>query len=556
MLGKEVWVTAEDVGPDGRRLNSLPPGFKTGYKLKAFTDRHARCHLQLVSQKLDEVLTLMDTCLNIPPCERPLQGINRVDTPCTCHAGLARALETRQRLSNPDRPWRIADRHARGYQKELKQFYTTIKKIIQQSGATRPDPLKRYEKYSGTKRVHYQKCAAEFEAYPLGTPAGHEIFHEGAVKWGELSARPRALLVQSVRAKGTKRTRSGEILRVPIMVEGGYRDQIEDALHRYCHRRGFHYCASGMSLHKRAKKMKQMIEPGDIVLSCDWSSFDGSLGWLGVWERLQFLAIMEELYGPDPALREVILTQNDCKVQAKALYGRIFGNRGSGTAGTSSGNKMVVIAAILYALGPAMRGRNGCKLFCDGDDTLIIVPKEWQGERWVSSWCRRFTELGLETKVEQIIVDSPAVQAVDEVRFCRAGVIDTPRGPFLCKSPSDAIRVVTNLRRHFRGPQIRDYATTLAIGLRDTYGDVPVLKELWKWFDVGGHYNRLLYESSGLEYMLQKTTCRWQGTEPDHNHRMSFYRTFGMPPTVQIHCEQLLAYLAPHARSAIMAGCQ
>ncbi len=538
-MGKEFWISSED-NP------SLPPGFRVGYKLQPYTGRHTRCHIQLRNPVIDEVLS---TLLRLDGLDAPTtNGANFVETPCTCPAGLCNACEKRQRLTlnkegAADRPWTIPERHAKGYKKELKKLLNVLKNIVKQDAVPKPDPSTRWKKYSGSKREHYRQCASEFAANPIRSKGGPAIFHEGSVKWGELSSRPRALLIQSQRASGLGETPRGVKLRTPIMVEGGYRDPFETALHKFCHKRGFEYCASGMDLHTRAKKIKRMVEPGDAVLSCDWSSFDGSLGWLGVWEREAFLAVCEELWGVDEALREVLRTQNFCSVESVSFRARIFGNRGSGTAGTSTANKIVVLASLFYALGPAMLGRGGVKLFCDGDDTLIIVPKKWQGARngqgWYSSWARRLTALGLETKVEQILFPEDG-DVVPRIRFCRASVIETSRGPFLCKIPSDVIKVATNIRRHFRGPYFRAYMSTLSVCLRQCYGDVPVLCELWRWFDLECTVNVSLLDNCGLEYMMQKTHTLGSADDITPIHRASFAATFGLQPSVQQHFEHLI----------------
>lgn len=286
-----------------------------------------------------------------------------------------------------------------------------------------------------------------------------------------------------------------------------------------------------------------MVEAGDEVLSCDWSSFDGSLGWLGVWEREGFYECCVELFGEDTALKLVLETQNFCKVQAGPLRAEIFGNRGSGTAGTSTGNKLVVLAALFYCLGPAMLGSGAVKLFCDGDDTLIIVPKRWQGARWYRSWSRRLTELGLETKIEQCLLDASGNPAVDRLRFCRAGVVDTARGPFLCKIPQDALKVATNIRRHFRGPQFLDYMQTLCVGMTDVYGDVPILCEMGPLFDVGAKVDKELLDNAGLEYMLKLHSSGKAGVITKQ-HRLSFERTYGVAVDLQLRCESALRQLS------------
>lgn len=549
-LGKEYWIL-----PGSN--NCIPGGWKVGYRLKPTDCTRTRGHVQVVANEIDFVLRSLNRVDSAALPEYEMLGNNNVNTTCTCAAGFAHAIENRQRIciaSGPSvkrgRPWLVADRHLKGYRKSQRELTSKLWKIACASGRELQTLKQKASKYSGTKRVHYEKCAEELSAHPLKMKERARIFHDGSVKWGELSDRPRALLVQSVRARGTNNVKTGELLRAPILVEGRYRDFEEDALHKFMHADGHHYTASGMNLHKRARKITKMIAPGDVVLSCDWSSFDGSLGQIGVEEREAFFDYATRHLGYDEQLKTVIATQNKATFQAGPISGQLYGNRGSGTAGTSTGNKKVVLAALFYCLGPALIGKGSVKLFCDGDDTLIIVPKQWQGENNYKSWVRRMTELGLETKLEQVLVDTPEQPAVERVRFCRAGVIQTARGPLLCKVPQDAIKVATNFRRHFRGTRFRDYCQTLSVSYAGTYGDVPILCKLGPLFDVGGNVDLGLLESSGIEYMMSKTTTT--AGEITLDHRWSFYRTWGVSPNLQIQCEAALDELALKLRPLLV----
>lgn len=396
------------------------------------------------------------------------------------------------------------------------------------------------ETYDGSKRAHYRACATELEHNPLTWRRRREIYHEPSGKWGELTRRPRVLLVQTVRSQGCPAVKAGTPLRAPILVEGRYRNQVETSLHHYMSAHGHHMVASGMDLYKRGRMISKYSRQGWLVLSCDWKSFDGSLGELGVVERNEFLAAMKALHGADEALAATIWSQNFCKIQGGPVSGRMYGNRGSGTAGTSSGNKVVVLSALHYALGPGLRGANSCQLFCDGDDTLIFVPPIHR--RWVDSWVRRLTELGLETKVEQEVENNGTDDQLAAIRFCRAGVIETQHGPFLCKKPDDMLKVATNIRRHFRGPRFRDYLATLGVGYSNAYGHVPIMGAVGEMFAIASPHGKVdtaLMEGAGLEYMVKQQPSKLHGpiTERD---RASFHKTFGVTPAQQLLCEALL----------------
>lgn len=543
------------VEPGGR--NCLPEGYAVGFVLRPTDCTKKRGHLQVVAPEIDYVLrTINRAALDSEP-EYDTRGNNFVETPCTCHASLAHALENRQCLADPTRPRKLAERHLKGYVKIAKQLTKELWAIIDTQGKTPKSLLEKAASYAGTKRVHYEKCAREAQAHPLSWAERDRIFHDGQVKWGELSSRPRALLVQSVRAKGTTGVKEGEILRLPILEESVFRELEEDALHKYMHARGYHMTASGMSMQKRGRIIDKQAEKGWWVVGVDLKNFDGTEGQTAVVERKEFLTAVEKRFGKQDALRAVLHTQNFNRVQAGPLSGKIYGNRGSGTAGTSTGNKKVMLSLLLYAMGPAAKGRQGCTFLCDGDDTLIFVPPKYHElladgrSRWITSWTRRMAELGYEVKLEQMVKDGPAVDAVHETTFCRARVINTPRGFTLCKKPADAMKVATNFRRHFRGTRFKDYCQTLSESFRGSYGDVPILCELHELFNVGGKVDKQLLENSGMEYMMQRT--KTSPTKPiELSHRLSFHKAFGVTPTMQEKCEQALRELQPRFRAAIL----
>ncbi len=546
---KYLWGYSIRVEPGP--TNCLPRNWEHSIKCGPFTHTRKRQHLQYKSPRIDFIARVLEAgTKDSPGFLRPEAGWNACDTPCTDWGSLITALRDRQHLDKPDRPAKIDPRHLAGFTASVRKLYGVLENIIRATGSTIPDWRTRWMKYSGTKREHYRLCALENEANPLHKRPQSDIFHEASVKWGELSSRARVLLVQTVRAIGTVGVKPGSFLRTPIMIEGGYRDQVEDALHHYLHRRGSNYVASGMDLFKRARVIRNNMSAGGCVLSLDWSSFDGTLGQLGVVERNAFLAMTRRMYGRDQDLDRVIASQNFCTVQGGPVRAKIYGNRGSGTAGTSTGNKVVVLAAIAYCLGPAFGGKDGVRLLCDGDDTLIFVPEAWRGEndRWIRSWVRRFSQLGLVTKVQQNI-DCSSSDPLGQIRFCRAGVIATTGGDFLCKEPFDALKVLTNFRKHFRGKRFPDYLQTMSVGISCTYSQVPILREFATVFDVGGRVDADLLDGAGFEYMMGK-----QGRAHftiDQAARDSFASTFGVSPADQIRCEQALREEAAFFKVAV-----
>ncbi len=230
------------------RHNCLPENFPIFVKIKPFIHTRSRQTLQIVSSRISLVHDILEAAANETPAvnNHPEWGSNYRPSPCTDYGMQVLAIETRQRVQ-PNRPWNIEQRHFKGYTKALANLYSVLAAIIRQRDdflrTTNPDLMAKAMRYSGAKRAHYIQCALELAAHPLRR-RGKDIFHECAGKWGELSEKPRVLLVQSIRSLGVcsaaGNVKPGAVLRAPILLEGWYRDFVEDALHHYCHKRGFH----------------------------------------------------------------------------------------------------------------------------------------------------------------------------------------------------------------------------------------------------------------------------------------------------------------------------
>lgn len=455
---------------------------------------------------------------------------NDVQTPCTCSGGLVEALVNRQRLLDPARPKRINERFLRGYRVSVYQMYQKL------YGLTQSKSLLTYEqcveRYSGPKREMYARSLAELRYHDYS----HDVFFPAMVKWGERTARYRCILPQAIRAKGVPGvTKEGQVLLAPILTELPGRLLLEEGIHGLRNFDGSRMIASGSDLNKRARVIRSMVRPGWTCFSFDFSSFDGSLGQVATEERLAFRRFMERRGECDPWLVKTLRTQEMMVVDTRDVKARIAKNRGSGTAGTSIGNKICALSALQWAVGRA-NDLKAVKYYCDGDDTLLVVRNDQLP--FMSSWRRRLMMLGLESKIENIAT-SP-----EEVVFCRAQPIDTVNGPFLCKRPLDAMMTQTNLCRHWRGDSRRfaDYLATLHVGFRDVYAGVPVLGQLCKLFPMGGRVDKELLAGSGIEYLL-KNDRRKRSYLVTDEARVSFAAAFGISCVEQQLCEKWLSEL-------------
>lgn len=488
-----------------------------------------------------------------------INGLNFANTPCTGIGSLVIALEDRQRLAHLNRPWRIPDRYYREYCRYLDQTYRRLEGIIRAKGIELPDWSTRYKKYTGAKRNHYRKCAVENTLHPLeSTPT--KLFHVASVKWGELTDRYRALLVQSMRARGgtmvidgeSVTVKEGEVLRLPIMLEGPFCDVLEEALHHFYTAYGVREVAIGMDQFKKARTVHRFVKPGHTVVCVDFSSFDGSKGKVGVAGRRRYLQAMERLFGRQIALRKILEEQDVMRVQAGPLRATIYGNQGSGEAGTALKNKIDALSLMAYACGPAMVGRDPVTILDDGDDLMLDVPERYASPANFRSWRRRLANLGMNVEFEVVVQDTPDNRALWGLRFCRAGVVETGRGPYMCKDPIDAVRTLTNFRRHFAPREIRDYLQTLAVGVKTLFGDVPILGAFAELYDLDGRVRWDYLCDGGLEKHLLRHRSKPVGHVTSES-RQSFMLTFGVTPSEQVHCESVLRAAKPMLLAALHA---
>lgn len=475
-----------------------------------------RSHLQLCGRSIDKIAQLLG------------EATVETDSPCTCSSNLAHALEHRHRLRDPRRPFRPGVRHRRGFKEEMRNTYQLLTK------ATRRTDIKTREEvvagYSGAKRRHYAKCNAELREWGFT----QRISFPANVKWGERNSRPRAIVPQAGKAKGTLQgggdvnVNPGETLLIPILVESPIRHHQESGLRKLRNVDGSRQMATGRSLLQRASDIRGMWYRGGVCLSIDCKSFDGSQGWLAEWERDECLRNYHS-YEHIKDVERCFRSQSRLNIVAPGLKSSIFGNRASGTAGTSVANKLVMITALKYA---ARRSyyNDDVRFYCDGDDTLIFIKPG--AERFIPSWMRRLGCLGLETLVENVAT------APEDVVFCRSKMTKTPRGWMLIKKPVDAFKTMCGVMRHFKGSQLLDYFFTMNVGYGILWNGVPVMGALSEIYGRQGKFDpRLLSGDEGFK--LRGCSRETPHLNITREHRDSFARTFGIPVTSQLTIERL-----------------
>lgn len=348
-------------------------------------------------------------------------------------------------------------------------------------------------------------------------------------------ARPRAIVPQILWH------RDGSKTNAPILEELRWGSPLEYTLEQMRNPvDGSRMFASGRTLRQRAEDIMHMFRSGCACLSIDLSSFDGSQASLAVAERAAFLDFWTNTKGCDTTeLKKVLRAQNLFNFSTKGLKGQVFGNRASGTGRTSSGNKVVMIAALRYAF----RNAPDVSFYCDGDDTLIFIPT-YKLQRRIRNFVRRMDQLGLETKVEGI-----AYEPYDVV-FCRAQIVELEDGPILVKNPFDAVTGMSCITKHFKGPEFAAYLSSVSTSYKFVYAGVPILGALHKIYPSDGTFRSSLLDSWDVAFYRNNKTDK---VTPHVSSiaRTSFYRTFGITPQLQMEIEELIGAIGAGMPTAL-----
>ncbi len=482
-----------------------------------------RCHLQFSGGALQEIGNL----LNIDDIHR--------HTMCTCTWGLAHACYDRLRIGDKRFPWEVRYRALEGYQKRLCIVYRLMKHL---SGPKRTlEQVVRH--YTGAKRALYERSLRDYVGFGLG-----RIIYPAFCKWGErapisdMRHRTRAIVPQYSFGQGPESR--GMKLPVPILLELTGRHAQEEALPKFAQAtHGRITFATGMTPEQRAATLAEFFNEGLICQAIDLTAFDGSQGVLAVEERKHFL---RQFGNGDPDLQRVIRSQNRPKLSSSGLKCESYGFRQSGTGGTAVANKLVMIAALLYAT----EGAKGLRFFCDGDDTILAFPPDQL--RYVRSWFRRMKWLGLATKPERLAYN------LEEVVFCRASPVLVNGKWTMIKRPTDALCTVFCVVRHFRGNQLMDYLATLSVGYGNLWSGCPVLCAVGDFFShCRGNVNKALLSGSGSEYGL-RVEGRRSPSVVTEEARVTFARAFGISKDEQLLIEALLRDSAPLVPGAALSA--
>jgi hypothetical protein len=231
-------------------------------------------------------------------------------------------------------------------------------------------------------------------------------------------------------------------------------------------------------------------------------------------------------------------------LKAPGLKAHIRGNRASGTAATSIGNKVVVYSAIEYVLGD---DRCDCAITSAGDD-FNIMTSEYLAKKNLKRWSRKFRQLGFFVKFDGVVYEK------EHVIFCRANLVHFGTGWNLVKQAAPAIFAATNLIRHFKGGLLGDYLTSLRTCWMVWGSGKPIFWVMHHLFPDLGKLDMRTLEASGMDYMFQRDLNHSQlhhalrsereGTRvsnaPTPQDREAYARSSGIPVGAQLIIESHL----------------
>jgi len=508
--------------PNGIRISHPGPyGTKLTLGEVPISTRAPRTFLQLDGGPLPEITVL-------------LGGLDhRRMIACACPYCLGHSFVNRHRAADPARPFMPRPVVMDDYKNCLGLVYRMVYDVNPnlEPKLLRQVPLA----YSGAKRLAAFKTVERmereeglcgrfsFDPFVKNEKADIWLVWSKVLSCFTPSARPRAIVPQIIWHP------DGHKSNAPILEELRWGSPLEHCLEQMRNTDGSRMFASGRTLDQRAEDLTAMFRPGCVALSIDLSSFDGSQGHLAVAERAAFLEFWRKKGCDVAQLEKVLKAQNVISFGSEALRGKIYGNRASGTGRTSSGNKVVMMAALFHAF----RCADDVTFYCDGDDTIIFIPKRRLGRR-IRNFLARMVGLGLETKIEG------TAQCPEEIVFCRAKIVELPGGPKLVKKPLAAFCSMTAVTKHFKGPEMYEYLSSVATSYKHVYAGVPILGKLHCMYPCDRGIKLSLLDQWDQDF-YRKNSVGQEVPEVADSTRLSFARAFGITPELQIEIESLLS---------------
>lgn len=296
----------------------------------------------------------------------------------------------------------------------------------------------------------------------------------------------------------------------------------------------------GMTVEKVAQvlRRKWLKFNSPVAVGLDASRFDQHVSKDALkWEH----SIYKKIFDYDPELIALCNAQlansGFAFVDGHKLTYKACGTRASGDMNTSLGN-----CIIMCTLAREYLREKGitAEFVNNGDDCIVFMDKsDLYKIDDLSVWFLRF---GFEMEVEAPVYE------FEHCVFCQSQpvLLDASTDTFvMCRQPKaafgkDAMSLAIDTELGFR-----QWSYQVGVGGLALFGDLPIFCELYKAYKRNGLDSNvgqsLTVSDSGFMRMCSKARIRgeFRGTISDDT-RVSFFKAFGYPPSVQIAMEKEL----------------
>jgi len=281
------------------------------------------------------------------------------------------------------------------------------------------------------------------------------------------------------------------------------------------------------------KKWNRFKSP--VAIGLDASRFDQHVSVDALkWEH----AILKRIFDHHAELRAALKAQLRNKgfafVDGHKVTYEVDGTRASGDMNTGVGNCKIMVSLVkwyLMSIGvPAELGNNGddCLVFMDNCNLYKLAG--------ISEWFLRF---GFEMEVEKPVYE------FEECVFCQMQpvLVDAVEDRWvMCRQPQvafakDSLSLSVSTELGYR-----QWSYQVGVGGLALYGDMPIFCELYKVYKREGVPSNLMKANIVADsgFIRLSRTPRVRGDhvrEISDDTRVSFFKAFGYPPSMQIAME-------------------
>lgn len=294
----------------------------------------------------------------------------------------------------------------------------------------------------------------------------------------------------------------------------------------------------GMTVEEVAANMRRKWTSfaNPVAVGLDASRFDQHVSKDALkWEH----SIYNKIFDNHPELRALLKQQLHNKgyafLDGHKLSYKTTGTRASGDMNTSLGNCTIMCTLIREYV----RSINvEAKLVNNGDDCVLFIEK--RDLHKLVGLEEYFLGFGFEMEVEE------PVYCFEKVVFCQMQPVLVNHKTdiwVMVRQPSaafakDALCLAATTERDYR-----QWSFQVGTGGLALYGDMPIFGSLYECYRANGEDSNvsssLIISDSGFMRLSKVPRCRGEVALPiSDDTRVSFYKAFGYPPSLQIAMEQ------------------